>query len=260
MGKNHRVRHKRAERECFERLKSTFDWLSRQYADSDQSFRDLVSMLDRFCHMQTRFLPKEDLELLERTKPACNWLSFQAELRHEVWIRLIAIKYYSASSKELTVPPKVREMWEKLRGYGDYDSFKAPHRLQPKRGEDGELYFECEVRLFPPHGKKLQKTNVEEIPKKVRQYLLHMIFGDLVGVRQSAIGRCFECGKLYVNRRRVRRQFCSAVCRWRYAAREGAPPAKTNRRQVGTLKATTPEAATIALFDELGRLSEQKSN
>ena len=265
MSKNRRLRPRPVERECSERLKLIFDWLSRQYAYSDQTFRDLVSVLDRFCHMQTRSLPKEDLELLERTKPDCNWLSFQAELRHEIQIRLTAIKYYSARSgaEKYPVPPKVRELWGKLRRYGDYESFKAPQRLLPKRGEDGELYFECEVRLFPLDGTKLQKTHLDEIPKNVHQYLLHMIFGDLVGMRQSAIGCCFECGKFYVNRRRILRRFCSATCRWRYAARAGVAPQKTagkKRHRVAAPKPSTPEAAAIALFDELGRLEERKPN
>jgi hypothetical protein len=254
-------RSRTVDRERFERMKSIFDWLNRQFADSDQCFRDLISLLDRLRHMQSRSLPKRDLEIFQGAIASTNWLAFHAQLREEIWQRIIGVNLYDMwkGPDPVPPPPDLLKKIDKFRKYGDFDPLQSPHRIIKKKGSEGEFYFEEEVKLLPidfDNG-----TPRESYSGALHIYLLDIFFGDLVGMNSRAIGHCYECGKLYVNRRRIMRRFCSATCRWRHAVRSGisdnkAVGKKRARASISKPISAVPEA--IALFDELDRRLQGK--
>jgi hypothetical protein len=224
------------ERERFERLRLVLDCLNRNFVDSRQAFRELVSLLDRFQHMKTRALPPSDLSKLETIGTQCDWVLFRAGLKQEFAARLTQAKRSRvAPSHEDFLQTFETVPIEHLRNslvFLTPNSFDAFKYGQSGSGERNECYFETRVWMFSGGN-----VSPEDVLPAVRQYLLDMFFADLIGMKQEVIGVCEECGNVYVNRRAVIRRFCCPRCRWKHAQHTtGAAVSSLKKQVVGQFK------------------------
>jgi hypothetical protein len=200
MRRNRLLHPPAVERERFDRLRLLMDWFNHDFIDSQQCFFELVAVLGRFRHMKTRALADDDVGVVQRIGPSCDWITFRHSVRRAVWNQLKGSSGLPGLLAGFTAP-------------------RAPHYLKTQLSKDGN-FFEYQVGIFPFDLRFNNRIDASNLQDWLKRYLLDMFFGDLVGMSTAAIGLCLECNSLFINRRAIPRQFCSARCRWKNAARE----------------------------------------
>lgn len=210
-------------------MEAIVNWAMQSFTESSQAFHACVVMLHDFVRMQMDSLPFEELQKVERDGAGLDWIEIQRQLRRELYNRSWAIP-----SREpievldiLTPSSERRRLLEKERAVeaarqreekmlSIYDPFRTPRRFVLGDTQPFLFRVQCQVYIFPSD---LHPGDAAQMQDAVAHYLCDMVFNGLVGKRIETLGICDECEKMFVQRRKVRRMFCSSRCRWLDAAR-----------------------------------------